>query len=229
MIKNPVYEVSILPENGGIIGSFKIDGKEIIHFRSEERGSGFFRDLFWQPTEARWTGEEDANYEFKGWEFENKNLVLKFERKLKFEKLKGLVIKKNYVLNHESYEIKVEYTIENLTENKLSFSFWCHSQPVLSSKDAEISIPLLDKNLVLNKDTAKEYDYFIPVKDVFSNEIEYSLSKLVNGKLKFVFEKEKTDKVYIWFGKIPTVEFIYNEVELNPKKSWQTEVNIKVF
>jgi len=42
--------------------------------------------------------------------------------------------------------------------------------------------------------------------------------------LDFVFEKEKTSMVYIWFGDKPTVEFIYNKIELKPKEMWKSNI-----
>jgi hypothetical protein len=228
VVKNPIYEISIYPEKGAVIGSFKINHKETVNFSPEQQTSGLFRDLFWEPKEARWSGEEDANYEFKEYKVEDKKLFLKFERKIEFESLKGLIIGKTYILEQEIPKINVKYEIRNEMNNTINFAFWAHSQPFFLSKDVEISIPLYKKKLILNKGTAKEYNYFIPVKDIASNEVSYSFLGFDKNTLNFVFEKDKTSMVYIWFGERPTVEFIYNKIELKPKDVWKTEIEIIV-
>lgn len=128
----------VVPDNGGRIVSWQVDGKELAGFmKAEKYAGGIGVDLFWYPATAGWQANEyAATYQVEAGKIVSGVPQLTVSRVLEKSELKGLKVSKTYRLSGKD-TLEIEHAFTNTTDKPLTFSYWGHNSPQIPLKPDE--------------------------------------------------------------------------------------------
>ena len=201
--------------DGAVISSIK-PGHPIIY--KHKGNGGLFRDLFWLPQNSRWCSDTQLPYKFIKAGTEDGKLKVQLERALLHPRLKGLVLRKEYIFSSCGKAVDAQITIFNHGRKKIDFAYWSHNRPAV--KRAETVYEISGNAPIRLANCSKENIY------VVSNGTQWvKLSK----KYFFGWTRADLKRFYFWNGtNYPTLEMIGEKVTLKPGKSWLAVLKYRI-
>jgi len=130
LIESPGQQVWIRPQTGGRITDWRIkDGDRSVMMWTGPQYGGAAMDLFWMPSDTRWSGEERGEYELVYAKIHGGKAYVQLRQTKSTPSLHGMVLTKTIAVPLRHTDIEVKVAIENPgTTEEVGFSYWAHNE-----------------------------------------------------------------------------------------------------
>ncbi|OGV38632.1 MAG: hypothetical protein A2020_03660 [Lentisphaerae bacterium GWF2_45_14] len=224
--------------SGGTLSGWQADGVTLCDPRNGAavNQKSMCWDYFWLPEYLRVNGSELESMSIENSGISDGTASVTLKNVLKKAPLE---IVKTYRINSSTTGFKLLYDIKNTGDKPFSFSFWSHNFPGLcgdkAGADVSILIPLREGIKILGHE--KGSFVFASSENYHPGFKAASIDGMLAGSrvtaqavkekcsISAEFEKSQVMAVYIWRQSPFTLEWMYNEVTLEPGAVWHTEIN----
>lgn len=239
LLETPVQTVVVNCKIGGRIWDWQIKNKvDLVNPAANLKYGGYGGlcfDLFINDGAVSWGEEEDAEYKEISSEVTGDGILICLERKLSSSAMKGITVRKTYLVLDKTPRIECRYSIENDGISSREITFFSHNTiNMASEKDFLFLLP--EKNGVIEKKNIKENEFYytpesfaaLDKKEEKNNHIVESdwialYDPSARDTVKIKFEKNKLEKIWLQ-GNISPMPFScnYKSVLLEPGRKWET-------
>lgn len=142
LVESPKQQVWVRPQEGGRVGEWRVKEGSRTVVEWESPYGGVAADLFWSPSNAHWTGDEQGPYELVEAKVHAAKAYVTLRQAKQTAALQGLVVTKTFVIPEDRTDIEVRVAIANPgPAPQVGFASWMHHVVRLGMRELEASTP----------------------------------------------------------------------------------------
>jgi hypothetical protein len=232
-VLTPVQKV-VISQKGGIVLDWQVKGLTVTGGIGSQKQDSMCWDYFLVPMEKY--SSNNPPYTLKSVKCVNGNFIVTLETDFKASKLR---LQKTFTVSTTKATFDVKYTITNMAEQQITFSFWSHNFPSLLAVDKLNDLVFkLDNTSITGKGKGEQvFSYknrkvvkFAPrylVGNFTKPEIT-CFNKKNKASLRVELDHANLNQVYLYRGKNPTFEWMTRKISLQPKQSCSTWMRVSL-